>query len=244
MKIFVGSTRRRNFTYLIASVVLLICMAVSMGVALSGCAPEELLDTSVGDRCSRSMARLITICLVDVFSEAFMFILPVTSLHALEMSSDKKRVVVTLYSCRFITTAFFIAQTVAHVRSGREARASIGSVPMLVLQEVTLCTSLITSTIPCLRSFVGAFSQGATYWGASAHRHEIALGSIKTGGRRGHPNSKSANDFGMRPDTMRHGVSIGRSRADQVSLASAESQQMIIRQETQVDVSSIHVRDL
>jgi len=140
----------------------------------------------------------------------------------------------------------------AYVRFLDGERASIGSVTTLVLQETWLAYSMISNTVPCLRSFVGAFTTNGlvvTRYGTTisvTKGSSIALNSLRRA------NNDDPDDIpiglthtkkSLRPDMALYRVGITRGidrRAEEAgdvdSMASDGSERMIIRRATEVQV--------
>lgn len=119
----------------------------------------------------------------------------------------------------------------------KNAPASVDAAPVLILQELTLCSSFITCTTPCLRSFVSAFSSGGVYGAATVKGGSYALQSMKKGSNgRSQVSRREPEDMHMRGDSVHHGADAVHERGDETSIASDGSEQMIIRRETRVAV--------
>jgi len=143
---------------------------------------------------------------------------------------------------------FSIAQTVTYLHFLESGRANIDLVPTLVLQELWLAYSFISSTIPCMRSFVGAFSGSrmmittinpsvSTYARGGSG---IALGTLKKSSRIKSANVTCVDEFGS--DNAGYKVAVGQGRkrrnGEGDSVASDGSEQMIIRCNTRIQVDS------
>ena len=118
-------------------------------------------------------------------------------------------------------------------------------VPVLVLQQVQLCWSLISATIPNLKSFVKSFSSGfgirldpslTQAYGSGRYGRSTGyeLGSIKPpGSSKSRSANRSYNDIEghtVLPQQMPNG---NKSTRDQESIGSAGSQDHIIRKDVQ-----------
>jgi hypothetical protein len=148
--------------------------------------------------------------------------------------------------------ALAIAQAAAYARFLSNGKASIGLVPTLALQELWLMYALISSTIPCLQAFVGAFTtnglviagQTTIQVSRQGNSNSIPLSSLRTNrsgaSRAGVSNKKAVwPDPGLYDVGVTHGANMrAADRGDGQSIASDGSQQMIIRRDTQIDVHS------
>ena len=131
----------------------------------------------------------------------------------------------------------FIAQIAAHVNFEITGPTSLLAAPTLILQELTLCSSFITCTVPCLRSFVGAFNSGGTFGTLSKKGNSYALASMVPHSRGRSTYSRTdPNQIRTRRDLAQHGVSVVHDTRDDRSVASDGSEQMIIRRETRVAI--------
>lgn len=139
---------------------------------------------------------------------------------------------------------FGIAQTVTYLRFLNGGKTSIGLVSTLVLQEIWFQYSFISCTVLCMRAFIRAFSTPKLNVGGALNTSSgIALTSMKRSRTGRDPNTSvvpipGASNF--RPDVAMYDVDVtnGRKRrtADGDSITSDDSQQMIIRRETHIQV--------
>ena len=73
--------------------------------------------------------------------------------------NSKKSIIVFIFSFRLIVAAFSLATLVAYSKFFSEyTRISIGIARTVAWQEFLLCFSLMTASIPCLRTFLDAFT--------------------------------------------------------------------------------------
>jgi hypothetical protein len=82
---------------------------------------------------------------------------PIWFISKNELRSSKKRIVVFVYSFRVLVAALSVVGIILYIDFIRGGASSIGLVPVVVLEEVLLCMSLLTASIPCLKPFVWAF---------------------------------------------------------------------------------------
>ncbi|KAK6417399.1 hypothetical protein LTR81_009148 [Elasticomyces elasticus] len=84
--------------------------------------------------------------------------LPMNTHNIALMQESKKRMVYTVFAARIGVVAIGISQAVAYTHFLKHHnRASIGLLPKLSLQRLWPMYSFISATIPCMRSFLGAF---------------------------------------------------------------------------------------
>ncbi len=102
-------------------------------------------------------ARWAVITALDVVTEVIILALPMWFISKNQIKASKKRVVVFLFSFRLIVAAFSIATMATYFKFLSGSKASVGAAPTVAWQEVLLGFSLISASIPCLRSFLWAF---------------------------------------------------------------------------------------
>ncbi|KAK5735071.1 hypothetical protein LTR17_008407 [Elasticomyces elasticus] len=215
------------------------------------CHPSHYLLGQDGVACSSNTARSVVVCILDTLSEIAIVAVPVLLLSKLQMQETKKRMVYTVFAARIGVVVFGISQAVAYNHFLKHHnRASIGLLPTLSLQELWLMYSFISATIPCMRSFLGAFGSprlavispgntkqsGYGSQGTAFSTLKRPFGSEKGGDASGRVSSKT----NFRPDGPFYGVDIRheerKGAGDDNSLASDGSEQMIIRRDTQIHV--------
>lgn len=83
--------------------------------------------------------------------------IPIYFVSKNELRMSKKLIVVFVYIFRVFVAAFAIGTVVEYSLAIRSGETSIALVPVAILQEILLCMSLLTASIPCLKPFVWAF---------------------------------------------------------------------------------------
>ncbi|KAK5677177.1 hypothetical protein LTS10_010366 [Elasticomyces elasticus] len=223
----------------------------SMVAVTVDCHPSHYLLGQDGVACSSNTARSVIVCISDTLSEIAIVAVPVLLLSKLQMQKTKKRMVYTVFAARIGVVVFGISQAVAYNHFLKHHnRASIGLLPTLSLQELWLMYSFISATIPCMRSFLGAFGSprlaiispgntkqsGYGSQGTALSTLKRPFGSEKGGDASARVSSKA----NFRPDGPFYGVDIRheerKGAGDDNSLASDGSEQMIIRRDTQIHV--------
>ncbi|KAK5731942.1 hypothetical protein LTS12_027194, partial [Elasticomyces elasticus] len=270
-KVFAGNMHRENM--LLASVFgnTALCGLASLIVSAAGCQPNAMLIGNDSALCAATGSRWIVVSVLDILSELPLIILPIYLVSKVQMGDSKKRAVsygfvfragyavrpmapLSPTDCASRSMIFAIVQAVTYKRFLNGGRTSIGLVPTLALQEIWLVYSLLSSTVPCLRGFVGAFTTNGliittqTTMNQSNQGHSIALSLRKDGkrNRRGvdddafaHSLDKSNLCPGVAYDVdVSHGNEwwTVADRGEQASVASDSSEQMIIKRDTRVDV--------
>jgi hypothetical protein len=205
------------------------------------------------------MARWKAITALDVVTEVLLLALPAWLVSRNRVKASSKRVVVFVFSFRLVVAAFSLATMSVYFRflhSGT-ARDSIGLVPTVISIEAMLCASLITASIPSLRSFLWAFmsrgvftmygvdtsaSQGGSH-GASIPMH--SMGRSQTDGdnpdvQHRQPRSR----VNLRPEWLGYRVDVRaasrvnkpKHTGDERSVNSDGSERMIIHRQVEFDV--------
>ncbi|KAK3723475.1 hypothetical protein LTR37_001727 [Vermiconidia calcicola] len=104
------------------------------------------------------IARWTVITLLDVLTEISLVALPLWFVSKNNLKASKKGVVVFVYSFRLIVAALSVASSATYLKYLKRSQAtSIDAAPTVAWQEVLLGFSLISASIPCLRSFLWAF---------------------------------------------------------------------------------------
>ncbi|KAK1059879.1 hypothetical protein LTR74_012295 [Friedmanniomyces endolithicus] len=232
---------------------------VALLVSAVGCHPSQSLSSGSSELCRKQVARWAVISTYDVLTELLLIILPIWFASKTEISATQKRVVALAFAFRLAVAAFSIATTVTYLQFLRGGTDSVGLAPTVAWMEVTLCTSLLTASVPSLRSFLSAFlTRGTlTMYGvdtvpATSRSGSIPMRSLE---RSGHATSPSTNgewtigavkpESRLRPGWMEYKVDIqgtkarrdGRTNAESESVKSDGSEnQMIIRRQAEFEV--------
>ena len=185
---------------------------------------------------------------LDVVTEFVILALPVWFISKNQIKASKKRIVIFVFSFRLLVAAFSIATTFTYFKYLKGADLSIGMASTIVWQEVLLCTSLISASIPCLRSFLWAFmSTGLmTVYSNGDTSKSYAYGSPGPSKlcSQNH-DEQPANQSGLRPDVQGYKVDVqtgqarekkkndGQRASAENSIESFGSEQYIIHQTTE-----------
>ena len=111
---------------------------------------------------------------------------------------------------------------------------------VLILQEVLLCYSFMSATVPCIRSFLGAFFspfQTLPGFGTSFKTTTVNSIALRSMDKKVAPKT---DEVPLRTDVAEYGVDIGhgprRRTEDGDSVVSDGSERMIIRGNTEIQV--------
>lgn len=216
-------------------------------------------------------SRWTAVSVLDILSELPLILLPIYLVWKVQMGSSKKRAVsygyifragcaaklipsVSPADCFSRAFVFAIIQAVTYKRFLDGGRTSIGLVPTLAFQELWLVYSLLSSTVPCLRGAVGAFTTNGliitnkTTMNESNQGHSIAMSVMRSANRNRQDGADDAFAHSLDKSNFRRGVAYdvdvshgmqrrtAEDRGEQASVASDSSEQMIIKRDTRVDV--------
>jgi hypothetical protein len=187
---------------------------------------------------------------LDVITEFLILALPVWFISKNQLKASKKRIVIFVFSFRLLVAAFSIATTVTYFKYLKSVDLSIGMASTIVWQEILLCTSLVSASIPCLRSFLWAFmSTGLmTVYGNGATSRSYGQGSAGPSKIRSqNRDDQSQNQSRLRPDVQGYDVNVqtgeakakermksnGQRPSAENSIESFGSEQYIIHQTTE-----------
>ncbi|KAK1068624.1 hypothetical protein LTR74_005495 [Friedmanniomyces endolithicus] len=232
---------------------------VALLVSAVGCHPVQSLSGGSSALCRKQVARWAIISTYDVLTELLLVILPIWFASKTEISATQKRVVALAFAFRLAVAAFSIATTVTYLQFLHGGTDSVGLAPTVAWMEVMLCASLLTASVPSLRSFLSAFlTRGTlTMYGvdtvpASSRGGSIPMRSLERSGHATSPSTDGEWNKGavtlesrLRPGWMEYKVDIqgtkawrdGRTNAENESVKSDGSEnQMIIRRQVEFEV--------
>ncbi|KIW61144.1 hypothetical protein PV05_01302 [Exophiala xenobiotica] len=215
-------------------------------IAVSVDCPVSTFIQGNSSQCSHQFLRWQLITAFDVVTECILILLSIVIVLPVQIAFVLKCQVVLAFAFRLP----LVALSILHLKFISEYTTSnnpgIDLVPALVLQQVQLCWSLMSATIPNLKSFVKSFSSGfgiqldpaSTQAYSSSGRynrsHGYELGSVGKDSKSRSTN-RSYHDIeeqGPLPQQVRSG---GKTR-DQESIDSVGSQDHIIRKDVQWNV--------
>ena len=241
----------------------------------AGCYPDQALVPEVNAVCDANVriparsygglradrptqtARWAVITALDVITELILLALPVWFISKHQIKASKKRVVVFVFSFRLVVAAFSIATTSTYFNFLNGSKPSIGAASTIAWQEVLLGFSLITASIPCLRSFLWAFMStglmtvygaNGTTFGSQSGPSQNRSGNFSQKRSQGQDKAGATGNLSsrLRPDWMEYKVDVrsqtGQRKAAQNKIADNESvgsdgsEQMIIGIHRNVEV--------
>ena len=90
-------------------------------------------------------------------TELVVIALPAWFITKYRISTWKKITVMFSFAFRIGVALLFVGYTVSYLDFMRHGQQSIGLAPTVAWQESLLGASLLSASIPCLRSFLGSF---------------------------------------------------------------------------------------
>ncbi|KIV96677.1 hypothetical protein, variant [Exophiala mesophila] len=198
--------------------------------------------------CTNQFVRWQIITALDVFTECMLVLFSVFIVWPVQLSLALKTQVVAAFAFRLPVAALSLIHLHYVSEYTKSDNVGLAIVPVLVLQQVQLCWSLISATIPNLKSFVKSFSSGfgiqldpsaTRIYGSSnqyGRNNGYELGSV-----RGDPRSKSRsgnasyNDIEGPTALPQDGANHKKhpNGRDEESIHSGGSQDHIIRKDVQ-----------
>lgn len=150
--------RKKLATHLAILVVALWGFAAALTLSVR-CSPDYVLGRGEA-QCLNHLVRLKAIMVVDILTESAIFVLPLVFLNGLHMATRKKNLVVIAFSSRLPLIIFSILYLRFQSNYIRISSSGTAIVPVILFQEIYLGYSLMSATIPCLKSFVQGFTTG------------------------------------------------------------------------------------
>jgi len=133
---------------------------VSTLVLSAGCSPTYILSPTTS--CPNHVLKLQMVTALDIITECMIVSLPIILLWRMHMSRQKKRLVITAFVFRLPLAIISILYLLATTRflSSHPTQPGTNLVPTILWQEILIGYSLMSATIPCLKSFVRGFTHG------------------------------------------------------------------------------------
>ncbi|KIX01115.1 uncharacterized protein Z518_10181 [Rhinocladiella mackenziei CBS 650.93] len=236
------------------------CLAILAAMALWGILSVVALSLNcsvayfirVDDaQCSHQFLRWQLITAFDVATECILVLISTFNVLPVQLAFALKLQVILAFAFRLPVAAVSIVHLKFVSDYTNSSNPGIALVPVLVLQQVQLCWSLISATIPNLKSFVKSFSSGfgirldpstTQLYGSGRYGRSngggYELGSVQgKGTSKSRSANRSYNDIegqATLPQQMRHGNTVTTATArDQESIESGGSQDHIIRKDVQ-----------
>lgn len=203
------------------------------------------------------IARWGVITALDIATELVIVALPAFAISGVQVMTSKKRLIVFVFSFRLALIVFSIMVMVKYFDFLRGSRSEVDLVQTVAWQEIQIGFSLISASIPCIRTFLWAFmsmglttTYGSHYSASGSRGGSQQLQSMQRSDAPLHP-SEVNNDRSLRANASRfldYKVDVkamqrraGRTPTKQQdgesgSVNSNSSEQMIIQRKREVEV--------
>lgn len=185
-RIFNGDLHAEKIIFSVALALTVAWFILAILLSSAGCTPKNILIAQENALCSANVsphpppsrprpspspiashapltpkikqeARWAVITALDVITEIMLLAIPVWLVSKNQIKTSKKRVVAFVFAFRLVVAGFAIAAAVSYFNFLRGDRDNIGLSATVAWQEVLLGVSLISASIPSLRSFLWAF---------------------------------------------------------------------------------------
>lgn len=151
----------------------------SAALVSAGCSPGSMSPKTASQVCSRLETRYMIVIITDALTDAVLAFIPTYLIRHLHMSVTFKLQVLGIFALRLpllvLTVLFFKAWQI----SLHSENPGVFRTAALVLQQAQVFSSLLASTIPCLKSFLQSFDTGSGVKPGLGH-------SSKSSGQYGH----------------------------------------------------------
>lgn len=157
---------RRVFTrdlaqfWLICNILMVFSAAwavTSIILVTAGCSSSTYIPPTSGNSCAGLAVRWDVVVALDVFTEFVMIVLPIYFLWSLQMAWNLKARVVIAFAFRLPVAAFAMVFARLFTTVHRSSNPGVAVATALSWQQIQLSYSLISATIPCLKSFIKSF---------------------------------------------------------------------------------------
>ena len=111
--------------------------------------------------CSGISTRYAIIVVTDAVIDVLLIILPAFLVWKLQMSAKLKLQVVSVFAFRLPLLVFSVLGLVRFNSSLRDLNPGVARTGAVVYQQSELCWSLLSATVPCLKSFIRSFDTGS-----------------------------------------------------------------------------------
>lgn len=140
---------------------ILIWTILSALLVSAGCSAESISPKTPSQICSGIEKRYMFVVVTDAMTDLVLAFIPVYLCRRLQMNILLKLQVLGIFALRLpllVLAGYFLKTWKRSLHSGNPGIAR--TVP-LVFQQSQLCFSLITGSIPCLKSFIRSFDTGS-----------------------------------------------------------------------------------
>ncbi|ORY19017.1 hypothetical protein BCR34DRAFT_472648 [Clohesyomyces aquaticus] len=153
-------SRDMKHFWTICNVILGFCCIWGVASAIlvsAGCDASKYMPPQGNETCRGFAARWDIVVALDVFLELVMFVLPIYFLWGLQMAIDLKARVVLAFAFRLPLVVFTIIFLRHFTTAHRDSNPGVSVSTAIAWQQIAVAYSLISATIPCLKSFIQSF---------------------------------------------------------------------------------------
>ncbi|KAF2188207.1 hypothetical protein K469DRAFT_703678 [Zopfia rhizophila CBS 207.26] len=153
-------TRDLKHFWLICNILLAFVGAwgiASVTLISAGCNASNYVPPHGNETCMGFKVRWDIVIALDVVTEVIMTLLPIYFLRTLQMTIDLKARVVIAFAFRLPVAAFAIVFVYHFIHAQKTQNRGVAISTAIAWQQIELSYSLISATIPCLKSFIKSF---------------------------------------------------------------------------------------
>ncbi|KAI4716951.1 hypothetical protein E4T48_06887 [Aureobasidium sp. EXF-10727] len=233
-RIFSTNTKHKLGSYILLGVISA-WLVIAVAAIKAECPSTHILEGQE-HTCPNAVYRWRAILAIAICIEAAVMGLPIYLVSHLRIRISKKMLVVSAFAYRMPMIAFALLYLRVYSEAVRSEERIQHLSKVIVWQQVTICYSLLSATLPFVQAFMRSFTTGGT-----------AFGSIIYGSRNSRSNSsgdtsrsRSRNEsftpqFLGRTRTVCRGA--GKQISNEAHRASGGSQELIVRREVTVAVT-------
>ncbi|RMZ87593.1 hypothetical protein DV736_g5187, partial [Chaetothyriales sp. CBS 134916] len=235
----------------------MVIWGVASAIGLSvDCSAANMICAQEFSQCPQQLLRWKIITAVDVVIEGTLVLLTILIVMPVRLAPYMKFQVILAFLFRLPLIGLSVLRMHYVRKYTHSSDPGLAQEPILIVQQIYLCWSIISATIPNLQAFVRSFGSGfgisinmelygSAYGSKASQRNRYELGSVKSTVRSGQNNGprldipRKNKIFQEISDSAgRLGSKKGMSQvyADGDSIESAGSQGQIIRKEVQWQV--------
>lgn len=181
---------RKSWIICQATILLTVLWTIGSIIATSfQCSPSNFLRQGVANQCQDRLIRWRIITAFDIFIEVLLVLLPVAFIWPIQLKRYIKVQVAVAFGFRLPIIAFAAVHLHYVSKYSSSTNVSRAIIPALVYQQYELSWSLLSATIPTLKSFMRSFNSGfgmeidmdahSGYKSEAFHNGAYPLGSIQ-----------------------------------------------------------------
>ncbi|KAF2713002.1 hypothetical protein K504DRAFT_461591 [Pleomassaria siparia CBS 279.74] len=250
--IFDHSTRVVLVVHVTIGIVVAWGLAGALAVSV-GTSPDKIADGLNFAHATNDILRLKVITIIDIVTEIVILLLPIVPLFKIQMSWQRKLIVIIAFSFRILNIYITLMHLFSYTEFVHKKGTGVSIAAPVVWQNVLLSYNFMSATIPTLKGFVAAFLTGGIAYsgdisssggigGSCENRNSYRMLSLSKKGNtstgllpEGYPESTafvtSIPAEGLSKTVRRPREGSRGNVTDNESIASYESQQIIIRKD-------------